>query len=226
MLRTSVKIAVAVLATGVAVSACGSVRMGAAAIAGNQRIASATLNAQVANLDAAYRTDKKKIQISFTTAQMPQLVLSWLIRFQVRDALARRDGIGVTQGDIQRALDAISAEIKQESATATLAEVAVANGIPPDLLSQLGRYQAVQTALVNRLDGGKTPTKTAAQAALQTRFDHAQCLASKSLNIKVNPQYGVLDYSQLTVVAAPSTLSRQQTPSPSPSSTPLLKPAC
>jgi hypothetical protein len=31
----------------------------------------------------------------------------------------------------------------------------VANGLPPDLLPELGRYQAIESALVRKLDGGR-----------------------------------------------------------------------
>jgi hypothetical protein len=215
-----------VLAVGLAAAGCGSVRMGAAAISGSQRIPSATLAAEVANLTTAYQADRKKIQISYPQTQMPRLVLSWMLRFRVRDELAHRAGVTVTAADSQLALRALAAQIKQQSTTATLAEVAVANGIPPDLISGLGRYQAIQTKLISRLDGGRLPTSTPGQQALQARFNHAQCLAAKSLAIQVNPQYGRLDYTQLSVVSASSGLSGVAAPSPSATAAPGLKPAC
>ena len=55
MRRTSVSLAAAVLAAGVAVSACGTIQLGAAAITAAQRTSSATLTGQVANLAAAYQ---------------------------------------------------------------------------------------------------------------------------------------------------------------------------
>ena len=225
MPRTSVKLAAAALTAGVAVSACGSVQVGAAAVTASQRISSATLAAQVANLDSAYQADRRKLQISLAAAQMPRQVLSWLLRFQIRDRQAQRAGISVTDADVQRALAALTAAVKQQSPTATLPEVAVANGIPPDLLPELGRYQAIETALLRRLDGGKTPTAASALQALQAQFTRSQCLASKSLDIKVNPQYGALDYSQITVIAAPTTLSAPPS-SPASSPAPQLKPSC
>ncbi len=200
--------------------------MGAAAISGDERISSATLGAQVANLTTAYQADRKKIQISYSPAQMPQLVLSWMLRFRVRDELARQSGITVSTEDSQLALRGLAAQIRQQTPTATLAEVAVANGIPPDLLSDLGRYQAVQAKLFSRLAGGRLPTSSSGQQALQARFDHAQCLASKNLAIQVNPQYGRLDYGQLSVVAAASGLSALPAASPSATALPGLSPAC
>ena len=35
--------------------------------------------------------------------------------------------------------------------------LAVANGLPPDMLPDLGRYQAIENTLVDRLDGGTLP---------------------------------------------------------------------
>ncbi len=228
VLRTSMKLAVAVLAAGVAVSACGPVRMGAAAIVGNQRISAVTLAAEAANLSAAYRRDQGKAQIPYPASQIPQQALSWLLRFRIREAMAARDNITVTPGGAERALAALSAQIRQGGRT-SLARAAVSSGLPPDLIGELGRYQAIGNVLVNRLDGGKAPTTTAAQQALNALLIKSQCQASKALDITVNPQYGVLDYRQLAVVPAKPTLSAAQPAgalSPSPSASPQLTPAC
>jgi hypothetical protein len=228
VLRTSMKVAVAVLAAGVAVSACGPVKMGAAAIVGHQRLSAATLSGQAADLSAAYQADKGKTQIAYPVSQIPQQVLGWLLRFRIREAVAVRDNLTVTPGDAQRALAALSARVRQAGLT-SLAEAAAVNGLPPDLLPELGRYQAIGNALASRLDGGKLPTTTAGQQALGARFARSQCLASKSLHIKVNPQFGALDYTQLAVVPAKPALSAAQpsaAPSPTASAAPQLTPPC
>ena len=230
MLRTSVKVASGVLAAGVALCACGPVRMGSAAIVGSERISAATLTAQAANLSAAYHADlKKKVQISYPASQIPQQALSWLLRFRVRDQLARQEGISVTPAQQQQALTQLNAQVKQ-SGFASLSVAAVSSGIPPDLLGDLAMYQAIGGMLTARLDGGKAPTSAAAQNALSLKLEHAQCLASKSLGIKVNPQFGVFDFNQLAVVPAKTTLSAPQptapAPSPSPTAAPQLTPPC
>jgi SurA N-terminal domain len=228
VIRTPMKLAAAALAAGLAVTACGSVRMGAAAIVGGQRITAATLSAQVNNLDAGYRKYQPRVQLEFPLSQMPQQVLGWMIRFRVRDELAARKHITITTADVQKALATITAEIKESDNGAPLAEAAVANGLPPDMLRDLGRYEAIETALLNRFDGGRLPTKSARLDALEARIDTAQCLASKSLDIKVNPQFGALDYAELTIVPARSELAAAPSPSPSPSGTaaPQLTPHC
>jgi hypothetical protein len=231
VLRTSMKLGAAMAAAGIAVAACGPVQLGAAAVLGSQRISSATLADQVSDLSTAYTRYKGKIQLQYPVAQMPQQALSWLVRFQVRDELAVQQHVTVTPGDAQRALAQINAQIRQGGSTATLPELAVANGLPPDLIPDLGRYQAIQNAVIAQLDGGKLPTQSVAQQTLQAQFNTAQCRASKSLDIKINPQFGLLDYSQITVVSAPPSLSATPasaapSPSASPSPKPQLTPSC
>jgi hypothetical protein len=226
--RTPMKLAAVMLAAGITVAACGTVKMGAAAITTSQRISTTALSTQVANLNAAYQAHKKQVQLQYPVSEMPQQVLSWLVRFQVGDQLAAQHGITVSTTEAQEALAAIAASIKQNGSSETLTEAAVANGLPPDMLDELGRYQAIETKLLNRLDGGQEPTSTAGQQALQTEYNKTQCRAAKSLNIQINPQFGAFDYSSNSVVLAPSGLSKEAVPAPSPSasSKPVLTPPC
>ncbi len=227
MLRTPITLTAAALAGVLMLSACGSVKLGAAAVSNNQRISAATVTAEVNNLNQAYQADKGKIRLQFAASQMPQEVLSWLLRFQVREQMANRYGITVTQSEVQSALSSISAQAKQSGVTAR--DLAVANGVPPDQLNELGRYVAVQDAVLNRLDGGKLPTANAALEALSIKFDTSQCVAAKSLGIQVNPQYGALDYRAISVVSAPNKLSAlpgKPAPSPTGTAAPQLTPHC
>jgi hypothetical protein len=194
-----------------AVAACGTVHMGAAAIVGDQRVSSSNLNAEVANLNAGYQKYRKQVQLQYSVSQMPQQVLGWIVKFKVRDRQAQREGITVTSTETQQALSSIEASIKAQGESAPLPAVAVANGLPPDMLTELGQYQAIETKLLDRLDGGKLPSGTSAQTALEAKFNKSQCLAAKSLDIQINPQFGELDYSDYAVVAAPSKLSATQT---------------
>jgi len=211
VLRTWMKLAAAVGVCGMAVAACGTVQMGAAAITGNQRVSSSTLSAQVANLNAGYEQYRHQVQLQYPASQMPQQVLGWIVRFDVRNQLAQQEGITVTPTETEEALTAIEASIRQSGEDAPLPAVAVANGLPPDMLNDLGQYQAIETKLLNRLDGGKLPTASSAQTALEDEFNKSQCLAAKSLDILINPQFGELNYSDFSVVAAPSKLSATQT---------------
>ena len=102
----------------------------------------------------------------------------------------------------------------------------MANGLPPDLLPELGRYQAIQSALVSKLDGGKLPTSQSGLQRPQPAVRHVQCRAAKSLAIKVNPQFGRLDYNQLSIIPAATKLSAPPGGTPTPSPKPQLTPPC
>ena len=229
MLRTPITLTAAALAAALALTACGNVQLGAAAGTHTSRIPTATVSAEVNNLDAAYKADKAKVQLQFPASQMPQQVLSWLVRFRVREQMAARNHLTITRAETQSALASASAQAKQSGVTLT--DLAVANGIPPDQINELGRYVAIQNQLLDRLDGGTLPTASAALQTLGNKFNTYQCRAAKSMGIRVNPQFGQLDYSQVTVIPAPAKLaaaphSASPSPSASPTPSPQLTPAC
>jgi hypothetical protein len=224
------QLAVALLAGGLAVAGCGnSLQLGAAATTSQGRITSATLTNQVANLNTAYAADKHKgITPQRGTAQVPQQVLTWLLTFRIVDKLAQQHGISVTPANVQTQLTALASTAAQNKVD-TDTYISAAGGVPPDLKPEIGRYFAILQKFENRLDGGKSPTAQAGQAALQTRVAHAQCLAAKHLGIHVNPQYGVFDYTNFSVVVTDSKLSGAGTspsPSASASAKPRLTPPC
>jgi peptidyl-prolyl cis-trans isomerase SurA len=211
----------------IAVTACGPLQLGAAAIYGKQRITTAKLTAEAASLTAAYQADKKRVRISYGQADIPREALTWMLRFAAREQLATSQGIVVTRDEAQRSLAAIAASVKQGGG-GTLAQAAVAAGLPPDLLPELGRFVAVETIEQNRLDHGKPPTTQAQAQALSVLFNHLQCVVAKGMKISVNPQYGAFDYGQYAVVPATSSLaaaaagSGRKPASPAPQ----LTPAC
>jgi hypothetical protein len=214
-----------VAAAGLAVSACGTLKLGAAAITGSSRITSGNLTAQVANLNSAYQADSTKdIKPQRSTGQEAQQVLTWLITFSIYNKLAVQHGITVTPADSARQLTALSAQAK--ASNLTLAQyVSAAGALPPDLVPQLSQYFAILTALENKLDGGKAPTSSSGQSSLEAQIGHAQCVAAKSLAIAVNPQYGEFDYSSYSVVPKPPTLAAD--PAPTPKASPVVtRPPC
>ena len=218
-------VAAAVAALALTVTGCGQTRLGAAALYENQRISTAQLAAQVSNLSTGYQAYKSRLQMPYRAADMPRQVLSWLLRFATAERVATRTGITVTPAQAQAQLIAEKARANQ--AGDTLREAAVLNGLPPDLLPELGRWIAIQIKLQAKLDHGVQPTTTAAQQALLLRVNQVQCKAAKSLKIQVNPQYGVFDYGHLVVVPAPNKLAAapggRKTPA---SQAPQLTPRC
>ena len=228
VLRRLVRTSAVVLGAGLLVTGCSSVKMGAAAITGSQRITIATLSTEVTNLSQAAKMYPGTVQLS--AQQETQETLTWLIRFQINDELARQAGITVTPAQEQAALAQIYAAAKAQAqaqglSNVTLNLILAANGVPPNLSSQVGQYQAIQNQFVRQANGGTLPTTTPAQTAASAKLQQAQCLAAKNLNIKVNPQFGQLNYTQFQVVSAPNPVAASPGP-PKPTPTSGLTPAC
>jgi hypothetical protein len=225
---TAVRAAVVAAAFGGLIAGCAPVQMGAAATVGSQTISTSQLNTEVANLSTAAKPYASAVQL--TAAQIPKDVLGWLIRFKVRENLATSEHLTVTASQRDAALEEIyqqaSAAAQQQGVSnVSLTELAVANGLPPNLLNELGRYQAVELAYAEQHNGGKLPTATASVNAITKQFNTAECKVYKTDSVKVNPQFGQLNYTQYSVVAAPDTLSRAGG-TPAKSSTAGSSPSC
>ena len=139
--------------------------------------------------------------------------------------------ITVSTAEAQKALDEIYAAGQGERArsrglrTSPSTLILDANGIPPNLASEVGRYQAIDNKFAEQVNGGQEPTSTAAQSATTAKLNMARCRAAKALNVQVNPQFGRLDYSQVAVVTAPGIVSRPAGPAKAASKSGLT-PAC
>ena len=208
---TAVKAALAAAAFGGLIAGCAPVQMGSAATIGNDSISSSQLNSEVTNLTTAAKPYTSTVHL--TAAAVPKDVLGWLVRFKVRENLASNEHITVTATERDSALENIYEEASQEAqqegvSNVTLTQLAVANGLPPNLLDELGRYQAIEIVYAQNHNGGKVPTSTATENAITKQFNTAECHVYKDDSVKVNPQYGQLNYTQYSVVAAPDTLSR------------------
>jgi len=192
-------------------AACSPVQLGAAAIVGNQRITVSSLDTQVSNLQAVFKPNGSTSQL--TTANMPSAVLSWLIRFEVWDQVAAANGISVTDAQSQAALSSLTS-VAQQNGYSSTSQLLIDNGVPPQLFPQVGRWDAQETAYELQANGGKQPTTTTEQNTVSAAVTKAQCTAAKSLTIQVSPQFGRLDYTQYTIVAAPSLVTRTAGPAP------------
>ena len=216
MLRRLIKASAVVVGVGLlAGCAVAPLKMGAAAIVGSQRISIATLDTEVSNL-----TQTAKLYpgiVSLTPAQATQATLTWLIRYQVQEELAKQAGITISTAQAQAALASAYAGAKANAESQGLTNVSpnlilAASGIPPNTAGEFGRFEAIQTQFVKNANGGTLPTSTS--TALTDKFNQAQCEAAKDLDIQVSPQFGRLDYTQYAVVAAPSVVSRAAGPAP------------
>ena len=217
-LTRTVTCAAAACAALIPLAACGGgskpVQMGAAAIIGNQRITTSTLSNDVAGLNKAYKANPSVAsQLQYKPSQMPQLVLTWLVRFQILDHVAQRKGVQVSPGDSQRGL-AAAAQIFQQQTGQQISpgELALANAVPPGELNSFGRFEAILSKLTVTYTGGKQPTSQQQQQA-ESAVVNQKLMAdigatTKTLDIKINPRFGQLNSSQLTIGPAPNKLSK------------------
>jgi hypothetical protein len=134
-LRRLIKASAIVIGAGLVVTGCSSVRIGSAAITTSQRITIATLNNRVTNLNEAARRYPGIVDLS--AMQATQQTLTWLIRYQINDELARQNGITVTTAEAEAALAEIYASAEASAQAQGLRNVTpdlilAANGIPPD----------------------------------------------------------------------------------------------
>src|SRR5262249_48803148 len=193
--RLAAKVAAAVIGTAGAcalLAACSTVKLGSAAIVGDQRISTATLDTQVSNLQAAAKQYGVTVQTSGKTE--PQAVLGWMIRFAIRDQTAADAGITVTDAQIQSALVQLDQSQQQQAAQAGatyggLSALLVQNGVPPQMARDLGKYEAQEIAFVEKNNGGKLPTARADVTKALTQLNTADCHAQNSLAIQVSPQF-------------------------------------
>ena len=207
-------------------AACSPVKMGAAAVVGDQRITVSSLDDQVANFHTAAVPYGSQVQL--TSTEVPAAVLSWLIRFAIEDQVSASAGISVTQAQVQQGVASINQQAvsaAQQNGLGSAQSVFLNAGLSPQMVPALGRYQAQEIAYAEHANGGKLPTTTAQNNTVTAALTKAQCTAAKSLNIQVNPQFGRLDYTQYTVVPVAATLSRPAG-TPSAASTTGLAPAC
>ncbi len=110
VLARLVKVSAAVLGAGLLLAGCSPVKMGAAAVVGNQRITMATLDTEVTNLSQAAQQYRTLVQL--TAAQETQDTLSWLVRFKINEELAKQAGITVSSSQAQNALAQVYASVK------------------------------------------------------------------------------------------------------------------
>ena len=222
MLRRLLWASAVVIGAGLAVTGCAvtPLKMGAAAIVGNQRISIATLGTEVTDLSQAATATAKQYPgvVNLTAADETQATLSWLIRYQINQELARQQGITISQAQAEQALAQAYTSAKSQASQQGLTNpsdtlILVASGIPPDTSADLGQYEAIANAYLKMANGGTTPAAgSAASTAASNKLNQAECQAAKALNIQVNPQFGQLDYTGYQVVAVSPAVSRTQGP--------------
>ena len=107
-------------------AACSPVKVGSAAVVGDQRITVSSLDTQVANFNTAAAPYGSQVQL--TSTEVPAAVLSWLIRFQIEDQVAASAGISVTQAQVQQGIASVNSQAQSAAAQNGLQQHA--GGVP------------------------------------------------------------------------------------------------
>ena len=190
--RTAVVALTAVCAVA-ALSGCSAAgeHPGAAAIVGNQRIAVATLQADVTAYRTALSKDAGAQEAGSVSGQTLQLLV---LAEVVQQTLAER-GLSVSEGQVQQ--DAAS-DASQAGGAAALAQDFVQQlSLAPSSMDTYYRMRAGELELLQQ--AGVDPSASDAGSKLQTIL----AASADRLGVQVNPRYGVWSDQKLAL-AAPS----------------------
>jgi hypothetical protein len=173
--------------------ACGSATPGAAATLGDSRITEQALTAQVEEV-----LEAKGQPITSADSTLVSQTLSRMITMQLVDALAAREGVVVTQGDVD---SVVVNYLNQVGGQQQLEDVFIQENVAPSQIESLIRLQLQAQQLGIKLD----PTGSAEEQG-QAVFD-AAALLSEEWDTTVSPRYGTWEDATLSVGPVPNDLS-------------------
>jgi hypothetical protein len=190
--RTAVLTLAACAVTALAGCSAATEHPGAAAIVGSQRIAVATLQADV----TAYQTALAQDATAQQGASVPGQTLQLLVLAQVVQQTLADEGLpAVTEGQVQQAE---AADAAQAGGSQALAQDFVQQlSLAPSAMDTYYRMRAGELALLQH--AGVEPSASDAGVQLQKIVS----AAADRLGVTVNPRYGVWSDQKLTL-AAPS----------------------
>jgi hypothetical protein len=202
----SFKIAMGALLAGAALTACGPVKTGAAAVVGGDRIT-------IAKLDGAVRQWARELpkypaaqqivqqsqaqgqgrQIPFDPSSPQRSALYQLVDMRVWDEVARRDGVRVAQGEVD-------AFVAQNGGTPTLDANVLAQGLPTRYDRDYARVVLLRQTLLKKygVSADQPADPQAQQAGLQRLFA-SYAGAGHRLKVSINPRYGSFDFRQMAL---------------------------
>lgn len=168
-------------------AACGPVKMGAAAIVGEQRI-------PTAEIDASARKVTELAPTAGREGNVPAgLTLSRVLDLLIKEQ-AEREGITYSEGDVDQAIAKATNDAGLEPGT--VYKVPLVSGVqvqmPTADARRFGASLYLQEQLIKRY-GGADPTK--GQAVLAKRLG----ALAEEIGVEVNPRYGEFDPSKVTL---------------------------
>ena len=196
--RRRVAVVGAMLITGGLVAGCGPELAGSAAVIGNDRVTDSQLSDQFTVVTTALGIG--------SSAKANQVVLDRLVRAELYDELAARNGIDVTDDPmyvrarkgVTKFLNETAAQVGgQEALNAQLLQ----SGVPQSEVFGFAQTFLTQKALAEKLAPGKS------QQEQGVILGAAVIALSKELDTRVSPRFGTWDAERLSVGAPPNDLS-------------------
>ena len=186
-------VAAAALIVATVTTGCGSVAPGAAAIVGDERISERELTEQVQSVLRAQGRPVDSSAPSVVGVTLSQMVTGTLV-----EQYAEREGITVTQGEIDAAVANLAAAAGGSEA---LVQSLLQQDLAPDQLESLLRVNLLVQKIGQALDPAGTPeTQSTAVFAAVVEF-------SSEVGTRVNPRYGTWDATSLLIGPASDDLS-------------------
>jgi SurA-like N-terminal domain len=185
--------AASVAAVAILVSACSNQQPGAAATLGDTRISEQTLSAEV----QAVLVAKGQPATSVDEALPPDM-LGRLITIELVDQLAAREGVVVTQGQIDEQLANYEGQAGDRAA---VEKVFIEQGVAPSQIESIVKLNTQAQEL-----GIKLAPNGSAEEQRQAVVDAVVAL-SEELDTTVSPRFGTWDAATISVGPAPDDLS-------------------
>lgn len=179
MKSNRLRVLLVVAAAAVALTGCSTLGAGAAAVVGGERVSAAELNG---NVEAVQREAKAAgvdlSQPDALPAKLPQVVLHYLVLIKQADKLAARDGITVTEAEID-------AQIRQyeQAYNTPFDRLAPTAAIPQALIRDWMRAQIIQTKVAGRLGINEQTGQAEALSKLDKEL-------SAAAPVEWSPRYG------------------------------------
>ncbi len=185
--------AAAVAATALLLSGCADQQAGSAATVGDTRISEQALTAQVEEVLVAKGQPTTSKDQSLVTQTLGRMITMELV-----ERLSVREGVEVTQGQIDEVLANYAGQVGGEQA---VVDVFIEQNVAPSQLESLIRLQlqAQELGIVLNPQGS-------AEEQGQAVFEAAGAL-SEELGTTVSPRYGTWDPSTLALGPTPDDLS-------------------
>ncbi|WP_067182775.1 hypothetical protein [Microtetraspora niveoalba] len=178
--RVRIAVAAGLAVAGLALSACGPVQAGAAAIVGKERISSSDLDAKVRDFRAdlaAHKLAEEQLNLGMS---VPQVVLYYTANAKQYAELGRRKGVSASESEIDGYIAGRGGQAKVD-------EMLLSGGVPLSMGRDTIRALIIQQKLMAQAGAGND--EQSVQAALVKVSQEAEA----AVPVTFSPRYGKFD---------------------------------